>query len=191
MLLHAGFARYAGRLPLHLLAFGDPAARSIDVSRWADANRDGVFQPAERGTLVARAGPGGGLVSVDPELRAPRTTEVTAGLGFDRGAVRVTFSGAHRRTRGVPETVNVGVPASSHRVRLVPDTGVDLVGAGDDQLLAVFERDPRTFGQDRYVLANAEGHDVTQQGVELALELSPGEQLRLFRGGGAARSRFA
>jgi hypothetical protein len=189
--LHAGFARYAGRLPLTLLAFGDSAARSASIFRWADPNRDGTFQPGERGTLVARAGPGGNFVAVDPELTAPRTTELTAGLGFDRESVRFALSGVLRRTRGLPETVNVGVPASSYRVRLIPDSGVDLVGAGDDQLLPVFDRDPATFGQDRYLLTNPEGHDVTQEGVELALLLSPGKRLRLRLGATASLTRGA
>lgn len=189
--LHAGFARYPGRLPLNLLAFGDPAARSADVLRWTDANRDGVFQPSERGAIVMRAGPGGSFVSMDPDLAAPRTTEYTAGLGFERGALRFTFSGVHRRTRGFAETVNVGAPASSYRVSRIADPAVDLVGTGDDQLLPLYERLPSTFGQDRFVLTNPEGHDVTQEGVEFALELSPGERLRLRLGGTASKTTGA
>jgi hypothetical protein len=179
LVLHGGFAQYAGRLSLPSLAFGDPAARTADVYRWTDANRDGLFQPAERGPLVARAGKGGAVASIDPELAAPRTTEYSAGLTFDRGKLRFGFAGIHRTTSRIAETVNVGVPASSYRVRLVPDTGVDLAGTDDDQLLRIYDRDPATFGRDRYLLTNAEGHDVTHQGVELALELEPAQQLRL------------
>jgi hypothetical protein len=190
--VHAGFARYSGRLPLQLLEFSDPAARSANVVRWTDPDRDGIVQPRERaGPVVARTGPGGGLVSVDPRLAAPRTTEYTAGLVFERGPARLTFSGVHRTTRGLPETVNTGVLASGYRVLRVADPGLDLAGPQDDQLLAVFERSPSSFGQDRYLLTNPAGHDVTQQGVELALELSPGERLRIRLGGTASKTTGA
>jgi hypothetical protein len=44
---------------------------------------------------------------------------------------------------------------------------VDLAGASDDRLLPVYDRDPASFGQDRYLLTNPAGHDVTHEGVEL------------------------
>ena len=190
LVVQGGFAQYGARLSLPLLGVGDPAARSADVFRWTDANRDALFQPAERGVLVARSGPGGGVTTVDPELKAPRTTEFTAGLVFDRGPLRFSFAGIHRSTRGIPESVNVGAPPASYRVRFLPDTGVDLVGAQDDQLLAVYDRDPASFGRDRYVLSNPEGHDVTHEGVETALELSK-QGLRLRLSGTASKTTGA
>jgi hypothetical protein len=173
------------------LAFGDSRARSANIARWTDPNGDGVFKSSERGTLVAREGPGGAFVSIDPNLAAPRTTEFTAGLGIEHGPLRFTFSGVHRQTRGLVENVNVGVPLSSYRVLRIADPAADIVGTGDDQLLPYYERSPSTFGQDRYVLTNPQGHDVVHEGVEFNLELVPGERLRLRLGGTASKTTGA
>ena len=189
--LHGGYARYAGRLPLGLLAYSDPAARSANIYRWSDPNRDGTFQASERGVLIARAGPGGSVAEVDPNLEAPRTTEWSVGLGVERGRLRITFAGLHRHTERVVETQNVGVPVSSYRLRAASDPGVDLVGEADDQLLPFFERVPSTFGQDHYVLLNPQNHDVVHEGVELALELLPREHFRMRVSGTASKTTGA
>ena len=189
--LHGGYARYAGRLPLALLAYSDPAARSANVYRWSDPNRDSVFQASERGVLIARTGPGGAVAEVDPNLEAPRTTEWSVGLGLERGRLRFTFAGLHRRTERVVETQNVGVPASSYRLRSASDPGVDLVGEADDQQLPFYERLPSTFGQDHYLLMNPGNHDVVHEGVELALELLPREHFRMRVSGTASKTTGA
>ncbi len=186
--LHGGYARYAGRLPLALLAYSDPAARSANVYRWSDPNRDAVYQTGERGVLIARTGPGGSVAEVDPNLVGPRTTEWSVGLGVERGRLRFTFAGLHRRTERVVETQNVGVPASSYRLRAASDPGVDLVGEADDQLLPFYERAPSSFGQDHYLLTNPSDHDVVHEGVELALELLPREHFRMRVSGTASKT---
>jgi hypothetical protein len=183
---HGGAALYTGRLPLQLLELSDPLARTATVHRWTDPDRDGLLQPRERGVLIARSGPGGEFVTIDPDLAPPRTTEFTAALMFERGIARLTFAGEYRRTSGLPETVNTGVPASSYRVLQIPDPSVDIDGASDDRLLSVYDRNPSTFGQDRYLLTNPAGDDVVQQGAELALELRPWQRLRVRLGGTAS-----
>ena len=45
----AGYARYASRLPLNYLAFGDPHSLTGVVRRWNDLNRDRRLQPGEVG----------------------------------------------------------------------------------------------------------------------------------------------
>ena len=41
-------------------------------------------------------------------------------------------------------------PASTYTRIGIPDTGVDLIGAKDDQTLFFYDRSPATFGADRY-----------------------------------------
>ena len=50
--------------------------------------------------------------------------------------------------------VDVGVPESTYTTIGVPDTGIDVVGAQDDQILLFYNRSPSTFGADRYLLTN-------------------------------------
>ena len=169
--LVASYARYRHRLPLGLLAWGDPAARRADVFLWNDASDDRVPQPQELGTLVARAGPGAPIGTLDPALAAPRTDELAAGLEARMGPLRLSLMGVHRDERGLVESVNVGVPGSAYAVTTVFDPGGDLAGPGDDQLLPLYARAPSTFGADRFLLTNPTGHDTTHQGVELTLEL--------------------
>ena len=72
----AGYSRTAHRLVLTDLAWGDASAPSGSVYRWNSSSA--AFHaplPSERGTLVARVGPGSGAAaapsSIDPSLRRP------------------------------------------------------------------------------------------------------------------------
>jgi hypothetical protein len=183
----AGFARYRHRLPLGLLAWGDAQAPRGEVFRWDDPSRDGVFQRGELGSLVALAGPGAPVAERDVDLRAPHTREVLAGVEGHFGAWRVALTGIHRREDGLVESVNVGAPPSSYTVRTIPDPSGDLAGPQDDQLLPLHARLPATFGADRYVLTNPDGHSTTHQGVELIVELLA-ERVQVLLGLTAHRS---
>src|SRR5262249_55008428 len=153
------YAEYRHRLLLAPLAFGDPNAAQAAVFRWDDANHDGAFEPAERGPLVARVGPGGGVAAIDPDLRPPRTREFIAGLEVSPGRGWVfRFTGFDRHEKDLLESVDVGVPISGYTVRYLPDPAGDILGPQDDQLLPVYDRKPETFGLDRYLLTNPAGH---------------------------------
>jgi hypothetical protein len=184
----AGYARYRHRLPLNLLAFGDPAAAQGFVYRWLDRNGNGLFDPGEQGPLVARVGPGGPFASIDPSLKPPHTGEFVLGLEA-RFARTWTASllGIYRRERSLVASVNVGAPLSAYAVSFVPDPGGDLLGPGDDQLLSIYDRRPESFGQDRYVLTNVDDNAL-HQGVEIALRGTVGERLRVFFGGTASKT---
>lgn len=182
-----GYARYRHRLPLSLLAFGDPAAAQGSVYRWTDRNGDGAFQPDEQGPLVALVGPGGAAASIAPHLRSPHTDEVVTGLEFRFGAWRAHLLGIHRRERDLIASVNVGAPLAAYTVRYVPDPGGDILGAADDQLLPVYDRRPDTFGQDRYQLTNTT-ENALHEGAEIALERALGRRLGLRLAATAYRS---
>jgi hypothetical protein len=183
----ASYGHYRHRLALELLAWGDPGAARADVFLWSDASGDGAFQPAERGPLVARAGPGAPVGALDPALRAPRTQEIVAGLEGRFGALRATLTGIRREERSLVESVNIGVPASAYTATFVPDPSGDLDGPDDDQLLPLYARAPDTFGADLFLLTNPDGHETTHQGVELTFELLT-DRVQLLLGATAHRS---
>ncbi|MCU0242411.1 MAG: TonB-dependent receptor [Vicinamibacteria bacterium] len=179
-----GYGAYRQRLLLDLLAYGDPSGAQGSVYRWLDHNGDGLFTGDERGALIAHVGPGaadGVVAAIDPQLRPAATREWVIGLeSFVARGWIARLTGFDRRERNPVAPVNIGVPATSYAVRLIPDPSGDILGAQDDQLLPVYDRDPRTFGQDRYLLTNVPDESVRHQSVELRVEkiLSPRWSLR-------------
>ena len=146
--LFGGWSRRRDRLPLRLLAYGDPTAPAATVSRWRD-DGDGRFTPREEGRPVAFAGPGGSRSSIDPDLAAPRADELVAGVEARLGpSTVVRFIGIDRRARRLIESVNVGVPRDRYRSFTVFDPGGDFATTADDQQLPIFDRDPASFGAD-------------------------------------------
>ncbi len=190
--LLGGWAEYQHRLLLDPLAFGDPNAAGASAYRWADANGDGLYEPAERGVLVARAGPGDtAIAGIDPALRPPRTRELVAGVEASPGrGWLLALLGFDRRETDLVEPVDVGVSASDYVIRYLPDPGGDIVGPQDDQLLPVFDRKPESFGLDRYLLTNLPDHAGLHQGVELRVEKALGARFALFAGATASRTEI-
>jgi hypothetical protein len=188
--LLGGFSEYQHRLLLDALAFGDPNAAGASVHLWSDTNGDRLFDPSERGTLVARVGPGDALIAgVDPGLRPPRTRELVAGVEASPAAGWVlSLLGFDRREADLLESVNVGLSHTDYVVRYLPDPAGDIVGPQDDQLLPVFDRRPESFGLDRYLLTNPEDHEGLHQGVELRVERALGARFALFAGATASRT---
>lgn len=176
-----GVGRYTGGHALSMLTFGDPGEATWDVRRWDDADADSRFVDGEAGVLVARAGRGAGVASIDPDLRTPRTTEWTVG-GEIRPGAHSTIRGAIiiRRQRDLIGVVNDGVPASSYRLYHVPDINADEGSAADDQLLPIYERLPESFGRDALRLTNPAGDGVAYDGIELAYEFRSPRWFMLF-----------
>ncbi|HVR70633.1 MAG TPA: hypothetical protein VMT87_07280 [Vicinamibacteria bacterium] len=185
--LLAGAGQYRHGLPLSHLAFGDRAAPTATVHRWDDRDADGVFRTQERGPLVARAGPGATVASLDGGLRAPLTREVLIGIERRGGLWTARLVGLYRRETDLLETVNTGLTAADYIRRTVPDPGGDILGPGDDQLLPVYERRASSFGRDRYLLTNVPGDDAWHEGAEITLARE-GERLGLLFGATAHRS---
>lgn len=185
--LLSGYAWYHGRLPLSLLAYGDPAAPQGQVYRWRDDNGDGLFQAEEQGELISRMGPGGALASIDPRLQAPRSRDVFVGFESQAGSWQFRFLAYHRRERSLVTSLNIGAPASAYDVYFIPDPANDIVGPADDQMLPVYNRRPETFGEDRYLLANNPDKGL-DKGLEILIERSIGRRLRLIVGATASRS---
>ena len=197
-LMHRGWTltvaarRYHVQLPLQTLAFGDPASPQGEIFRWSDGNGDRRVQPGEVGTLLARAGPGSaipGFSSIDAGLRRPYTDELFVGIERPLDAHwTLRFSGVTRREREFLAALNLGVPASSYTVTHIFDPGLDLGGTQDDQELPIYRRSPATFGRDRYLLTNDDGHTGTYGGLYFSLSSTAYQNARLGVAGTMLRS---
>jgi hypothetical protein len=167
--LSAGYARYYHLLPASYANYANPTSLGGGVFLWNDPNHDGAFQGGEEGTLLRVFG--GPYSSVDPGLRRPFTDEFAVGLDQrvgDRFSIEVR--GFQRDQKRLIETVNVGVSPTAYTPASVVDTGDDNIpGTADDQMLTVFNQDPRTLGQDRYLLTNPPGQQSSYKGLEIAV----------------------
>ena len=134
---------------------------------WNDLNGDLAFQAGELGGLLARSG--SLLTSVDPDLTAPYTNEVT--LGADRElfpGLRLSVNATYRQERNVYGSREVGIPADAFSPVTVTDVGRDgLAGTGDERQLTLFDQNPATLGQNRFVVSNTDQLDGESKGLEI------------------------
>jgi hypothetical protein len=149
-------ARYYARLPLYLLAYGNPSSLGGQAYPWTDFNHDGSFQEGEAGPLWRREGP---LFSqIDTALKRPYTDEYSISVTkIFGGGLSFTLAGFYRETRDLIETLNTGVPLSAYLPVQVYDPGDDTVpGTHDDLSLVVYNQKKETLGEDFFLLTNPE-----------------------------------
>ena len=185
----AQYGRYPHRLPLRDLAYGDPTAPTGSVYRWISG---GPLALPPLGPVVQRIGPGSGgstiFSTIDPELKRPVMDEMT--FGFEsrpHPSAFVRMAAIARRESPLVGVVDVGVPESTYTTIGVPDTGIDRIGAQDDQTLIFYNRSPATFGLDRYSLTNPPDDVATFVGVDFVGEVHA-RRFFLIAGGTAGRS---
>jgi hypothetical protein len=181
-ILSTGISRTADRPLLGYLAYGDPNAPTADVYRWDGEN---ILPPP----LMMRVGPGTGgdpgFSAIDPKLRPPVTDQFILDLETTRGRwLKLRVTGLARRQTSLISVVNIGVPASGYTMFTIPDANADWVNPVDDQQLPVYNRNPETFGQDRYLLTNPDVEDATMGGVIVSAEIA--KPRLTFRIGGTA-----
>jgi hypothetical protein len=187
-----GYGRYHYQLPLSYFAFGDPAGPQGSAYRWTDPNGDRIFQTAERGALVSRLGPGSsdGRAMIDPGLRRPGAHEYVIGTEvLVNPTLIVRFVGIARREDHLVAAPDVGAPASDYNVSYVSDPGLDFGQTYDDQQLPIYNRQPSSFGQDRYVLSNPGNLTAGYEGFDLTVEKRITGRWQLLFGAAACRSR--
>jgi hypothetical protein len=177
-----GVSRTADQPLLGLLAYGDPNAPTADVFRW---DGESIMPPP----LLARAGPGTGgrpeFSAIDPELKRPLTDQFVLQLeSRPKPSLTLRVTGFARRQTSLINVVNVGVPTSGYTMFTIPDANADWVNPMDDQQLPVYNRNPETFGQDRYVLTNPDVEDATMGALVVSGEVV--KPRWLFRIGGTA-----
>ncbi len=189
----AGYARYASRLPLNYLAFGDPHSLTGVVRRWNDINRDQRIQPGESGVVVAAVGPccaNGRPNTIADDLSAPRMTEVRAVLQtrlWDHWVLRL--GGSDRRQYRLIQPVNAAAYLpGNYSLTHVEDKALDQLVETDDQLLPIFNRLPVSFGTDSYVLQNVEHNSARDHGMDLVLERIYNGRWGMWIGGTAHKS---
>lgn len=187
--IFAGIGKYSDPLNLAQFRHGDPGEATFDVHRWADPNGDGQFTPDEAGTLLWRAGRGSAIATIDPDLKAPRTTEYTTGAEMRFGkhfTIRTAL--IWRKMRSLLGSVNTGVTPDQYDQILIPDAGGDWDGPTDDTLLIVYDRRPETFGLDQYLLTNPDDATSQYEGLETTWTLRT-EPVELIFGAMAHRAR--
>lgn len=170
LLFKAILSRYHHRLLGRHLEIANPNALGGKLYSWSDANRDGQYQPEERGPLLKAFGSPETALSGD--LQQPFTDEFLFGLELRTKKKSCwKFFAYQRDEHRLLETVNVGIPFSSYTPVEIFDLGDDeRPETGDEQTLIVFNQDPSTFGQDRYLLENPSGHHSYAQGFEITGE---------------------
>jgi hypothetical protein len=172
--LVAGYAKYSSRLPLDYLAWGDPNSLFGSVHTWIDRNGDRVPQVGEVGSLLTPVGPccaGGQPNTIDPDLRPPYTNEFLVGVHTRLGShFMLRLGSTDRRQYNLIEPVDAANVPANFTLTHVPDPGLDMARAEDDQMLPVFERLPASFGTDRYTLQNVANNSARDHGVDLVLE---------------------
>jgi hypothetical protein len=161
--MFVAYGQYQRQLTLPLLAFGDPGEPVLNVYRWNDIDGNGRYETGDQGVLIARAGRGQGLASIDPKLHAPRMHEFSFGGERRLGGLTLGASGFIRREHALIQSFNVGVPTATYQARLVPDSGSTLSG----KQITVYDRAPATFGLDQYVLSNVPDGTAKYEGVEI------------------------
>ncbi len=166
----AGYSRYYHLLPASYADYANPTSLSGQVFRWEDRNQDQSFQAGEEGTLIRNFG--GLYSSVDANLARPYTDEFVLGLRQSLGRrLQFDLRLIHRDDKKLVKSVNVGVPLSAYTPVNIADAGDDSVfGSSDDQTLTVFNQDPATLGQDRYLLTNADGEKSSYRGLEASIK---------------------
>jgi hypothetical protein len=185
--LLAGYAEYQSRLPLNLLAYGDPNAPHGAAYQWIDQNHDRVFQADERGLLIARVGPGGARASIDPGLQPTRSKEVFIGVEAQIGTFTTRFLAYTRHERNLVTSVNYGAPTSAYDVTYIPDPGDDIVGGTTLQMLPIYNRRIESFGRDRYLLTN-DPTGGTGKGMEISVDGRIGKRVRMLIGATASKT---
>ncbi len=165
----ASFARTNHLLPASDAIYANPNSVGGRIFVWQDRNHDGLFQAGEEGQLLRVFG--GPYLSIDPQLKRPYTDEWGVGIEQRFGhQLQASIRFFRRDEKRLVETVNVGVPSSAFTPVKILDKGDDnLPGTADDQTLTVYNQDPATLGQDRFLLTNPPGFRSLYKGLEASV----------------------
>lgn len=184
--IFAGVSQSGAPLAPMALALGDAGSVSGRVYRWTDGNLDGLAQPEEYATLVARIGPGAwtpGATAIDAALRRPRHTEGVFGLAIERTRWATAITGIVRRQADLLQLVNDG---AAYTPVTVADEGLNYPFPPAGTLTA-FSRTPASFGLDAYRLTNPDGLTSRFEGLDASLQFRTSRMALAF-GATAART---
>jgi len=164
--LRATYFRVYVPLAGRYLDFGNPNSLGGSEYQWIDRNGDGLFEPGELGPIVQRFG--GSYSSIAPSLERPYADEFDIGAQIQPlRALDLSISFFRRDDKHRLAAVNTGVPPSDFSPVSIIDPGSDgLLGTFDDQTLTVYQQNPATFGQDRYLLTNPADLRMLNKGLQ-------------------------
>src|SRR5439155_12360575 len=136
--IKGNYARYFAQLGIGYPDYQNFAGLGGRTYFWQDLNGDGAFQLNEGfflGAFGGAFGPGeSGLNTVDPNLKRPKTDEIT--FGFDQELAHETLFSVNfiwRKDTDLQDDINVGVPFSAYTPVVVTDPGPDgVLGTADD-----------------------------------------------------------
>ena len=166
MVLHGTYFRLFSPLAGRYLDFGNPNSLDGNVYQWIDRNSDGKFQLGEEGALLMRFG--GPYSSIQPSMRRPYADEFNLGAEF--ALASQSFAGIHLFRRDEKQrlaAINTGVPSSAFTPVTILDPGPDgVAGTFDDRPLVVYAQNPKTLGEDQYLLTNPQGLRMLNTGLQ-------------------------
>jgi hypothetical protein len=170
--LKAGYGRYHHQIGAGMIDTVNPLGLAGEGYTWVDNNGDGNYQVGEEGDLLFAFG--GNINSVDPDLKRPRTDEVTLGVEWELPKnIKLSVDGVYRWGRNLIALVEVGVPQDL--TGYFETTGLDpgpdgTAGTGDDQTFTVFNQRPETVGQNRRLETNPPDFQTGYKGIEITLQ---------------------
>jgi hypothetical protein len=170
LVFRAAYRRSYQPLAGRYVDYANPNSLGGLAYQWNDVNRDGRFEPPERGALLNRFG--GPYSSISPSLDRPYADEFNVGasvslpLHFAAGIELYRRDEKHRLA-----TINSGVPPSSFTPITIIDPGPDgMVGTFDDQHLTLYQQNSSTRGRDEFLLTNPRGLRMQYEGLTAQLE---------------------
>lgn len=170
--IKAGYGRYHHQISADMIGVPNPLGLAGRGFNWIDRNGDGNFQAGEEGDLLFAFG--GNTNRVDPDLKRPRTDELTLGLEWELPkSIKLSVDGIFRRGRNLIALVEVGIPQdlTGYNQTTGLDPGPDgTAGTGDDQTFTVFNQKPEFAGQNRRVETNPPDFKSSYKGLEITLQ---------------------
>jgi hypothetical protein len=167
-----GYGRYYHQLNPEPIEAQSQNALGGTGYNWIDRNGDLQFQPGELGDLLFAFG-GSSITTVDPDLKRPRTDEVSAGFEFQLPKnITLSIDGLLRWGSQLVATTEAGIPFDTgYTTTTAVEPGADgQPGTGDDQRVAVFNLRPEFAGANRPFVTNPEGFETNYRGVEVTLQ---------------------
>ena len=186
--LKASAGRYSYQIATGAVNSVNKNFTASETHTWNDLNGDLQFTPGELGGLLSRSGTN--ITSYDPEVKRPHTDELLVGIDHELfPALKVTAVYTYRRERDQYGSINVGIPFSTYRLVSRTDLGADgLLNTGDDGTINVWDQDPATRGQDRFVITNSTGLNQQYHGFETTATKRFGNGWQLLAGYTYART---
>jgi hypothetical protein len=166
-LLRGSYSRFYHQIGTDLASSRNPNGRAVALFRFEDGNGNRVLDPGEIDFEAPLAVSFPTRNEIDPGLAQPRTDEISLGLDREFGsglAASVTL--LYRKDWNLIDDVNTGVPPSAFEREEALDPGRDLAaGTADDGVLPVFNQNPETLGEDRFLLTNPDGLESRYRGI--------------------------